>query len=209
MRAVIAGLVSAAAALGMGAAATRASAETFDVKGAGATTDPFFARDRGGGCVVTSVRLGVFEEVTRRGGPPAPSSMIFLSVYKANECTGEVLLSADANRALADGDFVVQGNLERATLATSVDARDQVCGCTIPIEVDLTWTAIGPVDASRVHERSVPPGGSAGLRSGVSASRQATAVGTISDGSANFVQDAISIDHISTYESGTIIRTDF
>ena len=207
MRAVIAGLVSAAA-LGMNAAAAQASAESFDVRGAGATTDPFFTRDRGG-CVVTSVRLGAFEEVVRQGGPPAPSSMLFLSVYKANECTGEVLLSADASRALADGDLVVQGDLQRATLATSVGVHDQVCGCTIPIEVDLTWTAIGPVDASRVHERSVPPGGSAGLRSGVSASRQATAVGTISDGSANFVQDAISIDHISTYESGTITRTDF
>ena len=207
MRAVIAGLVSAAA-LGMNAAAAQVSPERFDVRGAGATTDPFFTRDRGG-CVVTSVRLGAFEEVVRQGGPPAPSSMLFLSVYKANECTGEVLLSADASRALADGDLVVQGDLQRATLVTSVGVHDQVCGCTIPIEVDLTWTAIGPVDASRVHKRSVPPGGSVGLRSGVSASRQATAVGTISDGSANFVHDAISIDRISTYESGTITRTDF
>ncbi len=205
MRAVIAGLVSAAA-LGMNAAAAQVSPERFDVRGAGAITDPFFTRDRGV-CVVTSVRLGAFENVIRQGGPPVPSSMLFLSVYKANECTGEVLLSADASRALADGDLVVQGDLQRATLATSVGVHDQVCGCTIPIpiEVDLTWTAIGPV----VHERSVPPGGSAGLRSGVSASRQATAVGTISDGSANFVQDAISIDHISTYESGTITGTDF
>ena len=68
MRAVIVALVSAAP-LGSGAAAAQASAESFDVKGAGATTDPFFGPDRGGGCVVTSVRLGAFEEVVRQGGP--------------------------------------------------------------------------------------------------------------------------------------------
>ena len=67
MRAVIAGLVSAAA-LGMNAAAAQVSPERFDVRGAGATTDPFLTRDRGG-CVVTSVRLGAFEKVVRQGGP--------------------------------------------------------------------------------------------------------------------------------------------
>ena len=207
MRAVIAGLVSAAA-LGMNAAAAQVSPERFDVRGAGATTDPFFTRDRGG-CVVTSVRLGAFEEVIRQGGPPAPSSMLFLSVYKANECTGEVLLSADASRALADGDLVVQGDLQRATLVTSVGVHDQVCGCTIPIEVDLTWTAIGPVEAYRVDERSVPPGGSLGLRLDSSGSRQAAAVGTVSDGSTNFALDALTVDRIGAYASGTITWTDF
>jgi hypothetical protein len=207
MRGVIAGFILAAA-LGSNAAAARASVEAFDVRGAGVTADPFFTRDRGG-CVVTSVRLAAFEAVTRRGGPPVPSPMILLSVYAADECTGEILLSADASQALADGDLVVQGDLRRATLATSVGAHDQVCGCTVPIAIDLTWTAIGPVDASRVHERFVSPSGSFSLRSDGSKSRQATAVGTVSDGSTNFARDAIAINRITRYESGTITKTGF
>jgi hypothetical protein len=207
MRGVIAGFVLAAA-LGLNAAAAQSSIEEFDVKGAGTTTDPFFTRDRGG-CVVTSVRLGVFEEVTRRGGPPVPSSMILLSVYKADECTGEIFLNADANQALADRDFVVQGNLQRATLVTSVGAYDQVCECTIPIEIDLTWTAIGPVDASHVDERFVLSSGSFSLRSDSSKSCQAIAVGTVSDESTNFAQNAIAINRINTYEFGTITKTGF
>lgn len=153
---------------------TTASAKTYRFR----TADYYLSTYDASGCIGSYTELEVGEELL-------PS----LQIYRYDRCQNQPLMEAYGRKELTNSEFKFSGNLDSATLRTTVPMYDYVTDSTFDVWVDLTWTGTGEIHSSRDHYNDQPSPGCHVNRILVEEYRSASASGTISDGTTNFTPE--------------------
>lgn len=167
--------------------ARAAGAETLHVKFKGQTAQAEFSSTEG--CVETTayVLASVGEFKTDSGGREWGSAgEVYL--FQSDLCTQTQLLGGYGIEMLMPGEFQIDEEFTEATLNTTIEVTDRVAGRTIPLNVSVAWDGYGGTfsDDTRFHEDSPE------LRVNFHLAgtfRQATASGTVTDGTTNFTPE--------------------
>jgi hypothetical protein len=110
-------------------------------------------------CIQTSAFVSATEGRLKEGqGKPELVSEVFVSIFQFNTCTGEVFLDAFGSAQLSPEAFAVEGQLDAATLTATVEVCDFITGGCFPVDVQLTWSATGPVVKDKSKFQSTSPG---------------------------------------------------
>lgn len=153
----------------------------------GASADAFFSSVDGAGCVFTDVFLFASDEAVHNppgSGGASSATSLFIAQYDA--CAGAQLLAADGFAPLTAVDFQMQNRLEGATLNATVNVYDYVTGNSFTVVINLAWSATGPIGRQNGHYHYQSPGcTTSGHTNGTF--RPASATGSISDGTTNFI----------------------
>jgi hypothetical protein len=96
-------------------------------------------------CIYTHVQVYAGRSSARyEAGRPSRSNYADVFMYQVETCsTGEVLVSGWGWAELEGGDFSMTGDLGRARLRKAVDVHDWVSDTTVPVRLDLVWSAVG------------------------------------------------------------------
>ena len=152
--------------------------------------EAYFSSTDPSGCIVTEVGLSARDDTRKE--PPEPGtteSLVALSIYQYDNCTGEQLIFGNAFGWLEEGDLQISKRLGSATLNTTlIDFEDASGGPIREVYVDLTWSATGPATRSSGHTHLTTPdckymGHWRGM------SRFADVTGTVSAGTTNFTPE--------------------
>ena len=85
---------------------------------------------------------------------------------------------------VAEDAFQVVGKLDSATLNATVEVFDFVSFTAFPVDVSVNWTGIGATTRERIHSQTSTPA-TRSIYRGDFMRREATASGTVSDGTTN------------------------
>ena len=145
----------------------------------GHNADAYFYTTDASGCIQTSVILELGE-----------ATLFSLGLLRYDVCQNESLMEAyGSRRSLTKSELKYSGNLDSATLRTTVQVTDYVTNTSFDVWVDLTWTGTGEITKLRTHYTDNPyPGCHVNLVL-LEEYRSATASGTVSDGVTNFTME--------------------
>ena len=183
--------------------------------GHGSAAGAFFSSTQGN--IVSEVRVGALKGYQHT--PPefkAALLEIVVSLYQydrticpsGTECPAPILLAnglivlrAPSPGLLTNDSFEVRGDLEAATLHTTMQAWEEVSQSSIDVEIDLTWSAIS--DRTRDDAKSISKflPGCLFVFDETIISRQATAVGSVVALGINFTPESSAEGQISNGES--------
>jgi hypothetical protein len=122
-----------------------AAVDSFKFKGASAFA-AFSTIDPTDNCISTSTFVSATEgRVKEGGGKPQSVSQVFVSIFGFNNCTGVAIRDVFDFETLPAEAFVVDKQLNSATLNTTVEACDFITGACFPVSINLTWTGTGEV----------------------------------------------------------------
>ena len=167
--------------------ARAAGVETQHVKFKGQTAQAQFSSTQG--CVQTDVFVVASDGLAKLdpGGPEAVSGgETFISQFDV--CTQTQLRTAFGFAVLAPDEFQIDQQFTAASLTATIEVSDSVSGASFPVHVSVRWTGFGDTfrDAYTTHEEE--PGFK--VNSYFDGTfRQATASGTVSDGTTNFTPE--------------------
>lgn len=180
-----------------------ASAETTRFRLRGQEAVAAFSSTDPTGCIVTHVLVAAMDaDVKIAAGPAEPDSRTMAVMSRYDTCTdtellfahGEVLLPADA--------FVISP-LESATLNATIPVLDHVSGRTLPLGVNLAWTAEGGSSRVRDHFQVKSPTFTVNAKFSA-ISQGASAVGTISGGATNLTPSSADFALLNTVKTGVL-----
>jgi hypothetical protein len=145
----------------------------------GHSADAYFYTTDASGCIQTSVIIETGENV-----------LLNFQLSRYDICQQQTLLEAFASQQpLTSSELNYYGNLDGATLHTTVTVFDYVSNSTLDVSIDLTWTGTGEIHKTQFHSHGSP---SPRCHSNLliqEAYRSASAVGTVSDGATNFTPE--------------------
>jgi hypothetical protein len=174
-----------------------AATNTYKYKGQGVFA--YFSSDDPTGCISTGIDLFASEKVYQTG------PQVFLAVYTNDYCKGVEILNASGTAPLSKGEFDIAGNLDWATLNTTVSLYDEVSQSSFDVQIDLTWTAVSP----RLHQVGnwTMTNGRCHTTSHTNDDyRYGPAVGSVSNGTVNFAPLPSIEGTISISKSGYMTR---
>ncbi len=89
---------------------------------------------------------------------------------------------------MAPDDFQIDGQFTAATLTATIEVSDSTCGTSFPVHVSVSWTGFGDTFSQddRFHVKT--PGSKVNFHLD-GTFRQATASGTVSDGTTDFTPE--------------------
>jgi hypothetical protein len=206
--------VVALGAMVMVAAAEADAAEVSRLTFRGATASGFFQSVDSSGCLVTQAFVSGSDDVIRQGsetvleGPLAQVQVIRFDACNFDLCGPRVVTELSAFSFLPEGALTISKDLGSARLNTTLLALDFVTGASVPLVVDMVFTATGPRSLQEQLFIDAFPGPEArsGLRSVgtfVGTVRKGTASGSVSDGSTNYTPNAAE-GSIGTARSGLV-----
>ena len=139
------------------------------------------------------------------GTQSGKSSVADVFITQFNFCTGTMLLAASGSTSSPD--FQISRTLDSASLQATIAVFDDVSGKTFNVSVDTTWTATGPLSRENqsfhFHTKGVID--NAHLNATF---RDATALGTVSDGTTDFTPEpAVGPTQIAKVTSGEVTIT--
>jgi hypothetical protein len=137
----------------------------------------FYATDASG-CIQTTVIIETGEDI-----------LLSIQLLRYDLCQNQTLLEAFGRKPLTKSELNYHGNLDSATLNTTVPLFNYTTNSTLEVSIDLTWTGTGEIQKSRYHSHGSP---SPGCHSNLliqEAYRSAYAAGTVSDGTTNFTPE--------------------
>ena len=186
--------------------ASATEVERFTVQGVGAV----FTNTQG--CILTNVNVQAYEAVNQF--PPEnkiTTRIVYLIIDQFDTCTNTQLLYAEGNAPVAKKDFRLAGNLDSATLNTTVALVDLQSGATFDVFVNLTWTAIGPLTRSGNNNNNQNHSPECKIHARYKDTyRPAEASGTVSDGTTNFTPEPSLVADFFTVKAGSqFIGCDF
>ena len=162
-----------------------AGAETQHFSFKGQFAEASFQSVDSSGCIKTVVTVIAQDGRIKQAGPPEATARGEINLFQIDTCAGRLLLSAFGLLTLTPEQFQIDKHLNAATLSAIIEITDVVSGNAFPVDVSVNWTGSG--DIVRLKD---PVHGT---------SRNATASGTVSDGTTNFTpQLAVSADMGST-----------
>lgn len=187
---------------GQHTSASAGGGAAFRFKGRSAVA--YFASVDESGCIGTDVYLFGSEAVVSNApgaGTPIAQSYVYISQY--DYCTGTPLLSADGSAWAPYAGSWVDKKLGSATLNTTIQVFDYLSETSFAVDLNLTWTAAGPLTRQNSHSHFQSPGCKINTRSNGS-SRFAEASGSVSHGVTNYTPAPSYYADISSLKSGTI-----
>jgi hypothetical protein len=136
------------------------------------------------------LRTDVFVTANSGTEQDLPSTQTFalaaVGIYKYDSCTNTTLLDATgSNDALAAGDFLVSGQLDKAFLVTTVTVSDLVSGSSFDVSVNVGWMGTGDIVRNHSNTNESYPGCRV-INRWNGSGRDAVASGVVSDGVTNF-----------------------
>ena len=176
--------------LGLSLAVTPAAAktETLHFKSQGRFADASFGTFDETGCIETFVHVTAQDGRVQRDGEPDVQSIATVHIEQVNHCTSEFLVLAFGLAVLAPDEFIIDHQLNQAVLATTIFVDEFVTGMTVPVDVNVTWTGVGPTSTFKVHSHIKEPGFQFN-RHAMGAFRNAQATGTVSGLGINFTPE--------------------
>ncbi len=133
---------------------------------------------------------------------------VFLAASAVNDCTGEDVVGVNATVPLEDGAFAINGELETATLATTLVATDRVTGSPVTVTIHIGWLATGdPPTRIRFREVTEEPGRRVIVKT-ERVSFPASVSGTITIGDRSLALSGPLLADLSHVETETTIVTD-
>ena len=162
------------------------------------------------GCIATYANIFAGENVARstqnaNGTSPAPgsSSGTGIGIFQYDQCSNTVIRDASGWSLLSDQDFQMSHRLDGATLTATIEVYDYVSDTTFPVTVDLAWIGDGDITRGNNSYHYQSPGHIMnGHFNGTF--RDATASGTISDGTTNFAAEASEYGSLYSAKSGSV-----
>jgi len=155
------------------------------------------------GCIQTFVDVFAIDRKDKVDGPPTVTSEAVVFIDVVDLCASTRLISAFGS-GFPD-DFVML-SLDSATLDTAIEMFDFVSGTTFTVDVDMTWTGVGDPSRTQDHSQVHSPGFKLISRFD-GTFRNATADGTVSDGTTNFTSDTAFAASLDFVKSGEISVT--
>ena len=145
------------------------------------------------GCIETFVFLSGTQSKT---GPEAD-----VSIGQVNSCTGDELFAFGST---LNPTFQVNNQLTSASLSATISVFDEVSGNTFTVSVSATWTGTGPLShqsgTSHFHTKNFSENFHFN-----DTFRDASASGTVSDGTTNFTPSPAVFAEIASFKSGDVI----
>lgn len=136
-----------------------AGAEIFRYRSSGDSATASFSTGDATGCVWTYVDVYVNENQVRvEAGPSEPATYVNLSLFGFDLCQGTYIYDLYANAIVPDSAFRISGNLQSASLQTTVEAYNWMTGAVESMTLDLTWTGEGDVHRGHNNNHSSYPG---------------------------------------------------
>jgi hypothetical protein len=159
------------------------------------------------GCINTDVFVIASEAKTQDStGKPTNLSFASVTIFQYDSCTDTVLLSAwGTTNPLPKSALQISKTLDTGALNTTVNLFDEVSVSNFDVQVDLAWTATGPLNREKFTTHVKTPGCITNSHY-QGKSRPAQAVGTVSNGLINFTPSAsIQGTSLSSVKSGTVV----
>jgi hypothetical protein len=155
------------------------------------------------GCVETFVFVEGVNGTVKETGHPAVSSMAVITIDQFDFCTGTETLFADGQATLAAGEFQIDKMLTSATLNATIEVFDFVSGTSFPVDVSVGWTGFGATTTQKDHFQIKGPGFKVNSRF-MGTFRDATASGTVSDGTTNFTPESAVFADMGSVKQGEV-----
>jgi hypothetical protein len=188
--------VLAVTALPQGAAATDI------VRFRGQSAFAFFESVDGSGCIVTTVAVGGYLTQTRQDAASTDTSNAYVYLERYDTCTGTTLLFAEGLPTPAQ--IAIDNHLTSGSIAATIDAYDHVSGVTKSVDVDVAWTGTGDlVDATDRYKENGP--GYKVIFSSKGAGRDATATGSVSEGTTEYIQGSSTFARLNESKGGQVV----
>jgi len=140
--------------------------------------DAFFYTTDASGCIQTSVILELGEDI-----------LLSIQLFRYDICQNQTLIDAVGRKELTKSELKYSGNLDSATLNTTVQLFNYMTNSTFDVSIDLTWTGTGEIHKTRFHSTDSPSPGCHTNLLIQEAYRSASASGTVSDGTTNFTPE--------------------
>jgi hypothetical protein len=168
--------------------ARAAGAETLHVKFKGLTAQAEFSSTQG--CVQTDVYVLASDgEFKTDPGGPAAASVAEVYLFQTDICTQTRLLGGFGFAELAPDAFQIDEEFTAATLTATIEWSDFESGTSFPVHISMRWTGFGDTfSRDERYRREDPPGVWVNFHLN-GTFRQATASGTVSDGTTNFTPE--------------------
>jgi hypothetical protein len=170
----------------------------------GRSVDANFTSIDSSGCISSSVNL--FAGDLLSDTPPGQAAPgIIVGIFLYDRCTNTQLLTASTIAPLSKKDFRIAGNLNSATLDTTLSVFDEVSGTFVDVTVNLTWIGTSPVERQHNHFNYRFEDCLTVLHNNT-AFRYAEASGTVTIGSTNFTPEPSIEGHIGKTTLGNITQ---
>jgi hypothetical protein len=155
------------------------------------------------GCIITYTDVSVYEDVTRTSGSSTESSYAYLNIFQYDSCQNLYLSELFGDSGLAPGAFDTRGKIHSARLATTLEAYDYLTNTTVPVSIDLAWTAVGDVLRGSSSFRSIYAHTRLSSHQ-VGSSSAADVVGSVVLGGTNLTPQPSDYGSIYDTQNGTI-----
>jgi len=155
------------------------------------------------GCVETFVFVEGVNGTVKETGHPTVSSMAVITIDQFDFCTGIETLFAQGEATLAAGEFQIDKMLATATLNATIEVSDFVSGTSFPVDVSVGWTGVGATTTQKDHFQIKGPGFKVNSRF-MGTFRDATASGTVSDGTTNFTPEPAFFADMGSVKQGEV-----
>ncbi len=174
------------------------AAESIQYSGTGA--DAYFSTIDG--CINTDAFVqGLDSQYKKPSGEP--QSYVYLTVSQYNSCTGEPIMYVEAFGWVSEAAFQVSPKQDTATLTATVTGYDWVSQTNVELNVDLTWTADGPITRMKTSNHYKFPGCHI-TEKFTQLTRTGVASGTVSDGETNFTPEQSWSASVWEFKSGSV-----
>jgi hypothetical protein len=181
-----------------------APAETLHFSFKGRLAEAFFSSTDASGCVLTEVYVAADDgrvKIDPGGAEAESAAVIFISQF--DTCTGTQLGAAEGTALLAPGAFQIDKELTAATLSATIEVFDSVSDTSFPVQVNVSWTGVGDTTREKQRSHLTAPGFKSIIRVD-GTSREATASGTVTDGTTNFTPGPAVFAELHSSKLGSV-----
>ena len=187
--------------------ASSAGADVLQFDSEGANAYSFFQSVDPSGCVETHVNVAAHDQTVRFGepGPLQPLPSVNVSILQRNRCTNTTLLSAGNNDPLVAEGAIQVRKLDSVTVNATIEVFDFVTFTSFPVDISVSWTGFGDTTREMSHSNSTAIPGVRVISRFEGRTREATASGTVSNGTTNFTPEPALSASISPEVQGSLV----
>jgi len=161
------------------------------------------AFDNVDGCIETFVYVEAVDGRIKQTGHPEVISQALVVIEQFDNCAGVELMFALGVATLTPDQFQIDKKITTATLNATIEVTDFDSGNTFPVDVSVSWTGSGPTVTEKDRFHIKGPGFKVNSRFN-GTFRDATASGTVSDGTTNFTPQPAFFADMGSVKQGEV-----
>ena len=155
------------------------------------------------GCIETFVTVIAQDSRIKQASPPDATLRATVELFQFDSCSGRLLLSAFGLTTLTPDQFHIDKQLNAATVNATVEVTDFLSSTIFLVDVSVNWTGSGDIVRVKDHIHFQEPGFKLNAHF-KGTSRNATAFGTVSDGTTNFTPQPAVFADMGTTKRGEV-----